>query len=166
MLHVAFLAALTLGAALAEDGAATPDRAAERDADARHAEMIRRLVVRADPAAVEYVVRSVRGGLPPQSLMAFLEAAREQPQADYVPLLRRLTRYRKERVRALALVALAAYDDDCGEEAALRAMDDPSLDVRLLGVALAEQHTAPHVEEAVLMLLERDAQVAEIVNRS
>ncbi len=165
MLHATFCAALVLGAVLAEDGAATPDPAPQLDADGRHAEMIRRLVLRADRAAIEYVVRSVRGGLPPQSLAAFLEAAREQPQVEYLPLLRRLTRYRKERIRALALVALAAFDDDAGAEAALRAMDDPSLDVRLLGLALAQEHTAPHVEEAMLLLIDRDPRVAQIVGR-
>ena len=152
------LASLSLCALLAVDAA--------QDGSARHAQMIRRLVERADSAAIEYVVKSVRAGLPPQSLEAFLEAARQVPQVDYVPLLRRLTRYRKERIRALALVALAAFDEDHGAEAAILAMDDPSLDVRVLGLSLAERFTAPHVEEAVLLLLDRDPRVAAIVGRS
>ena len=160
MLAPAFAAALSLCALFAGDASA------RHDAGARHAELIRRLVERADPAAIEYVVKSVRSGMPPRSLEAFLEGAQQAPHADYVPLLRRLTRYRKERIRALALVALAAFDDDHGAEAALLAMEDPSLDVRLLGVQLAERHTAPHVEEAMLLLLDRDARVAKIVGRS
>jgi hypothetical protein len=111
------------------------------------------------------VVRSVGAGLPPRSLEAFLDAAQQSPHAEYLPSLRELTRYRKERIRALALVALAALDDDHGAEAALRAMDDPSLRIRVLGLALAERHTAPHVEEAVLLLLDRDPRVAKLVGR-
>ena len=132
-------------------------------ADARHAGMIGRLVRRGDDAAVEYVVKQVKHGMPPRSMEAFLEAAREKPQAEYVPLLRRATTYRKPRYRALALVALAAVDRDHGEEAALRALDDPSLDVRLLGLRLADEFTAPNVEEAVIKLLARDHRLAKIV---
>lgn len=125
--------------------------------------MIGRLVRRGDSAAVDYVVAAAQNGMPPRSLEAFLGAAAEQPRIAYVPLLRRVTSYRKARYRALALVALAAHGESFGAEAALRAMDDPSLNVRLLGLQLAQTHTAPHVEEAVILLLDRDERVAKIV---
>lgn len=132
----------------------------------RHARMIERLVLRGDPAAVEYVVKRVHQGLPPAALEAFLDAARQAPREDFVPALDTLTRYRKETIRARAFAALAALGDDHGEDAAVRAMDDPSLAIRLLGLQLSELHTSPRTEEAALLLLDRDAEVAEIVRRS
>lgn len=140
--------------------------AADASAGDRHAQMIERLVLRGDPAAVEYVVRRVDEGLPPPALEAFLDAAREAPRADFVPALRRLTHYRKETIRARAFAALAAIDDDHGAEAAVAAMDDPSLSIRLLGLQLGERHTSPRTEEAALLLLDRDPELAEIVRRS
>jgi hypothetical protein len=132
----------------------------------RHARMIERLVLRGDAAAVDYVVRRVRDGMPPAALEAFLDAARAAPRPEFVPSLRALTHYRKETIRARAFAAIAALGDDYGVEAALGAMDDPSLSIRLLGLKLAEQHTSPRTEEAAILLLDRDAEVAEIVRRA
>lgn len=136
------------------------------DGSERHAQMITRLVHRGDPAAVDYVVRRLDQGLPPAALEAFLDAAREAPREDFVPALRELTRYRKETIRARAFAALAALGDDYGAEAAVGAMDDPSLSIRLLGLKLGEEHTSPRTEEAAILLLDRDAEIAGIVARS
>src|SRR5688572_19246916 len=122
--------------------------AADASAGDRHAQMIERLVLRGDSAAVEYVVRRVREGLPPPALEAFLDAARGAPRTEFVPALRTLTRYRKETIRARAFAALAALGDDYGVEAAVAAMDDPSLSIRLLGLQLGEEHTSPRTQEA------------------
>ena len=67
----------------------------ERD---RKAKMIARLVQRGDPAAVDYVTKAVDRGLPPVVLGSFLDAAREHPQAAYVPRLRRHLRHRSRHV--------------------------------------------------------------------
>lgn len=129
----------------------------------RQALMIKSLVKRGDPAAVKYVWAAVERGLPPASLEAFLDGAREKPNERYAPALRKLTRYRKDTIRARALVALASLGDDFGSEAALLALRDSVLDIRLLGLDLARVHTAPHVEEAVIRLLARDEELAAIV---
>ncbi len=161
--------ALMLGAANEGAAEATPTAAKTGakprrfDPDARQARLLTRLMKRGDPAAIDYVLRTVEGGAPPQSLAAFLQAARSHPQDEYARLLRPLTHYRKDVVRAQALAALAAIDHTHGAEAALLAMEDTSLEIRLLGLDLAHSHTAPHVEEAMLRLVARDEAVAKVV---
>ena len=129
----------------------------------RQAEMIRRLVRRGDPAAVEYVSRQLKRGLPPLALQAFLQEARLHPQPDYVEPLRRLARYRTLHVRAQALVALAAHGDAEAMRATLAALDDPALPIRLLGLDLVQEYTNPAVEEAALALIARDPEVRRTV---
>lgn len=135
------------------------------DHDARQARLFDSMMSRADPIALEVVLSKVEGGLPPKSLAAFVDNARVYPRAEYAPALRRYARYRKPTIRARALVALAAIDRDYGAEAALMAMDDPSTEIRLLGVDLALANTAPHVEEAMLRLIARDPAVAKVVRK-
>jgi|GEM_PF-2096879 len=146
----------------------TPQRrmvARRFDHDARQARLFDSMMARADPVALDVVLTKVAGGLPPKSLAAFVDNARVYPRAEYAPALRRYARYRKDTIRARALVALAAIDRDFGAEAALMAMDDPSTEIRVLGVDLALAHTAPHVEEALLRLLARDEAVAKVVRQ-
>lgn len=126
----------------------------------RQARLIRKMVRRADPAAVDYLLKAVASGLPPRSLAAFLDEVRIHPDPAFVSTLRRLTQYRKDTIRARALVALAAVDVDHGSEAALVALDDPKLEIRVLGLELARRFTAPNVEDAVLLLVDRDAEIA------
>lgn len=146
---------------------ATPAASARRfDHDAQQARLFDSMMARADPIALEVVLSKVAGGLPPKSLSAFIDNARVYPRREYAPALRRYTRYRKPTIRARALVALAAIDRDFGAEAALLAMDDPSVEIRLLGVDLALTNTAPHVEEALLRLLARDEAVARVVRKN
>lgn len=151
----------------ADDGRATPPKAARTfDQDARQARLFNSMMSRADPVALDVVLSKVAGGLPPKSLAAFVDNARAYPREEYAPALRRYARYRKATIRARALVALAAIDRDFGGEAALLAMDDSSIEIRVLGVELALAHTAPHVEEALLRLLARDEAVAKIVRKT
>jgi hypothetical protein len=153
-----------LGSATNDADTATPEASVRRfDHDARQARLFDSMMARADPIALEVVLSKVAGGLPPKSLSAFVDNARTYPRAEYAPALRRFSRYRKPTIRARALVALAAIDRDYGAEAALAAMDDPSVEIRLLGVDLALANTAPHVEEALLRLLARDEEVAKVV---
>jgi hypothetical protein len=160
---------LALALVLALLGAETPREKApeardfaqeERD---RQAKMIQRLVARGDAAAIDYVVEAVDRGLPPQLLGAFLDAARTRPQPAYVPRLRRHLRHRSRHLRARAMVALAAHGQDEATAATLAALDDRDLQIRLLGVDLAQRYTTPRLEEAVIALLERDEAVAKIV---
>lgn len=138
-----------------EHHAAVTAQAAER-----HATMMRSLVRRGDPAAVAYVVRSVRDGLPPPALHAFLEAAQAHPHPAYAAPLRELASYRSPTLRARALLAMAAIDELEARRAVLAALGDPDVRIRLLGLELAETHTTPELEEAALRLLDRDAEVA------
>lgn len=156
------LIALAFGAteSTPTDHASSP-QARRFDPDARQAKLLTRLMARGDEAAVEYVLERVAGGLPPQSLDAFVDGARMHPQAAYEPALRKLSRYRKDSIRARALVALGAIDPTLGAEAALLAMNDTSVQIRLLGLDLGTTYTAPHVEEAMLRLLARDEAVAK-----
>lgn len=144
---------------------ATPPVARRFDHDARQARLFDSMMARADPVALDVVLSKVEGGLPPKSLAAFVDNARVHPRPEYAPALRRYARYRKPTIRARALVALAAIDRDHGSEAALRAMDDSDLDIRLLGVELALIHTAPNVEEALLRLLARDEALSKLVRQ-
>ncbi len=160
------LVLVLLSGATDEAGSATPPAATRSfDHDARQARLFDSMMERADPVALDVVLSKVAGGLPPKSLAAFVDNARAYPRPEYAPALRRYARYRKATIRARALVALAAIDREHGAEAALRAMDDTSLQVRLLGVDLALAHTAPHVEEAMLRLLVRDQAVAKVVRK-
>src|SRR5688572_17383167 len=93
--------------------------AADAPAGDRHAQMTERLVLGGDSAAVGYVVRRVRQGLPPPALEALLDAARGAPRTEFVPVLRTLTRYRKETISAHAFAATAPLGDDYGVEAAV-----------------------------------------------
>ena len=146
---------------------ATDDATVQRqfDHDARQARLFDSMMSRADPVALEVVLTKVGGGLPPKSLDAFVDNARLYPRPEYADALRRYTRYRKDTIRARALVALASIDRDHGAEAALMAMEDTSTEIRILGVDLALAHTAPHVEEAMLRLLARDEAVAKVVRQ-
>lgn len=157
---------LLTGTAAAEERATPPKAARTFDHDARQARLFNSMMSRADPVALDVVLSKVAGGLPPKSLAAFVDNARVYPREEYAPALRRYARYRKATIRARALVALAAIDRDFGGEAALRAMDDSSIEIRVLGVELALAHTAPHVEEALLRLLARDEAVAKIVRKT
>ena len=151
----------------ADNERATPPKAARSfDHDARQARLFNSMMSRADPVALEVVLGKVAGGLPPKSLDAFVDNARKYPREEYAPALRRYARYRKPTIRARALVALSAIDRDFGSEAALLAMDDPNIEIRVLGVELALTHTAPHVEEALMRLLARDEAVAKIVRQA
>ncbi len=143
-----------------------PSSAKKFDPAQRQARLIASLVKRGDSEAVKYVLAAVERGLPPASLEAFLDAAREKPNERYAPTLRKLTRYRKDTIRARALVALASLGEDFGSEAALLALRDDKLDIRLLGLDLARVHTAPHVEEAVIRLMARDEELAAIVREA
>ncbi len=158
---------LALLSGTADDAESTTPPAAARhfDEDARQARLFESMMSRADPVALEVVLSKVAGGLPPKSLAAFVDNARTYPRPEYAPALRRYARYRKATIRARALVALAQIDREHGVEAALRAMDDDALEVRLLGVDLALAHTAPHVEEAMLRLIVRDEAVAKVVRK-
>lgn len=151
------------GANEASAEANTPPRRQQFDHDADQARLFKSLMKRGDAAAIDYVLERVDRGLPPKSLAAFVDGARATPRDAYAPALRRLTRYRNESIRARALVALAQIDRATGSEAALIAMDDASLQIRLLGVDLARAHTAPNVEEELLLLLARDEAVAKAV---
>jgi hypothetical protein len=154
------------------DGAAHEARSAERhaaitaQAAQRQAAMMRALVRRGDPAAVAYVTQTVRDGVPPQALHAFLETARAHPHAAFTLLLRELASYRSVRVRAWALLALAAIDEPEAHRAVLAALGDPDVRIRLLGLSLAETYTTPELEEASLRLLDRDPEVAAIATAS
>jgi hypothetical protein len=157
--------ALLIGAT-DDTGRTTPAPVARRfDHDARQARLFDSMMARADPIALDVVLSKVAGGLPPKSLAAFVDNAREYPRAEYAPALRRFARYRKDTIRARALVALAAIDRECGSEAALLAMADPSSEIRVLGVDLALAYTAPHVEEEMLRLIARDEVVAKAVRQ-
>ena len=150
----------------AEGAAPTASVRRQFDHDARQARLFDSMMSRADPVALEVVLSKVEGGLPPKSLAAFVDNARAYPRPEYAEALRRFARYRKDTIRARALVALAAIDRDHGAEAALLAMDDASTEIRLLGVDLALAHTAPHVEEAMRRLIARDEAVAKVVRQS
>jgi len=151
----------------ADANRATPPKAARHfDQDARQARLFNSMMSRADPVALDVVLSKVAGGLPPKSLAAFVDNARAYPREEYAPALRRYARYRKATIRARALVALAAIDREFGGEAALLAMDDPTTEIRVLGVELALAYTAPHVEEALMRLLARDEAVAKIVRKA
>ncbi|MGH1343962.1 MAG: hypothetical protein ACRBN8_20555 [Nannocystales bacterium] len=151
----------------ADANRATPPKAARHfDHDARQARLFDSMMSRADPIALGVVLSKVAGGLPPKSLAAFVDNARSYPREEYAPALRRYARYRKATIRARALVALASIDRDFGGEAALLAMDDPTTEIRVLGVEMALAYTAPHVEEALMRLLARDEAVAKIVRKS
>ncbi len=161
------LALVLLTGATAENERATPPKQARTfDEDARQARLFNSMMSRADPVALDVVLSKVAGGLPPKSLAAFVDNARTYPREEYAPALRRFARYRKPTIRARALVALAAISRDLGSEAALLAMDDPTLEIRVLGVELALAYTAPHVEEALMRLLDRDEAVAKIVRQT
>jgi len=158
------LLALLSGAS--NDADATPPRtSAAVDHDAQQARVFDSMMSRADPVALEVILSKVDGGLPPKSLGAFVDNARTYPRPEYADALRRYARYRKPTIRARALAALAAIDRARGSEAALLAMDDASLEIRLLGVDLALAYTAPNVEEALLRLLARDEAVADVVRK-
>lgn len=129
----------------------------------RKAKMIARLVSRGDAAAVDYVVKAVDRGLPPVVLGSFLDAAGKHPRAAYVPRLRRHLRHRSKHLRARAMVSLAEHGQRFATEATLAALEDSDLQIRLLGVDLAQKYTTPQLEEAVLALLERDEDVAKAV---
>jgi len=150
------------------DAESAPPTASVRrqfDHDAHQARLFDSMMSRADPIALEVVLSKVAGGLPPKSLAAFVDNARVYPRPEYADALRRYARYRKDTIRARALVALAAIDRDYGAEAALMAMEDTSTEIRILGVDLALAYTAPHVEEAMLRLLARDEAVAKVVQQ-
>jgi hypothetical protein len=156
----------TADAAQAEQRRAAEHRAL-RDADAkRQAELMTRLVRRGDAAAVDYVVRAVQSGLPPIALHAFLVEAQHHPDKRYGASLQRLTHYRNPGIRARALVAVAALGPAKAHWAALRALDDPELDIRLLGLDLCRAHTTPDLEEAALRLIARDRAVAAAIARA
>lgn len=155
---------LVLGAILDALAAGAPEADPHRaEAEQRQAALIARLIERGDSAAVGFVLDVVDRGLPPRSLDAFLEGARRHPMTAWAAPLRELTVYRKAHVRARALVAWAAIGPDEAREATLAAMNDPELQVRLLGVDMAGEHTTPELEAAVLRLLERDPDVAAVV---
>lgn len=159
------LAIMLLGGSAAGDTTAEANTPQARrfDHDADQARMFTRLMKRGDRPSVDYVLERVDRGLPPKSLGAFVDGARATPNDAYAPALRRLSSYRNESIRARALAAMAATDRALGSEAALIAMEDTSLQIRLLGVYLAQTHTAPDVEEALLRLLARDEAVAKAV---
>lgn len=157
--------ALALGVMAAETPRDPPPKQrdfAQEERD-RKATMIARLVERGDAAAVKYVIKAVDRGLPPAVLSSFLDAARAHPRTAYVPRLRRHLRHRSRHLRARAMVALAEHGQAHATEATLAALEDPDLQVRLLGVDLAQRHTTPELEEAVLALLARDEAVAKAV---
>lgn len=133
------------------------------DDERRQADLIARLIARGDSAARGFVVEAVKRGLPPRSLDAFLEGTRLHPSPAWAATLRDLTRYRKAHVRARALVSWAAIGSEEARRATLTAMNDPELQVRLLGVDMAHEHTTPELEAAVLRLLDRDPDVAAVV---
>jgi hypothetical protein len=159
----------TLALLLAVSTAETPrteeptPRDFAQEARERQAKMIARLMRRGDAAAVDYVVRAVDRGLPPESLGAFVGTAHTHPHPAYRLRLRRLMRHRTPHIRARAMVAFAVYGPLEASEATLAALDDADLEVRLLGVELAERYTSPELEEAVLALLDRDEAVAKVV---
>lgn len=133
------------------------------DAVQRRANMLQSLVARGDDVAIAYVVREVeRGGVPPRALQAFLDAVREHPHPAYVGVLRTLTAYRNPAIRQRAFLAMAATDDALATEAALLAMNDTELRLRLLGLYLVHLHTNPRLEEAAILLLDRDRELAAI----
>ena len=141
---------------------ATPQRDFQVEQQKRHASMIRRLMRRGDAAAVQYIVKSLEHGLPPAILGAFVDGARENPKAPYVPHLRRLTRHRTRHLRARAMVALAKHGEALQTEATLAALDDSDLDIRFLGLELVTRYTTPALEEAAIALLARDEKLAEL----
>jgi hypothetical protein len=158
--------ALALAMALVSDTPSPgPERHAAMTAHAaqRQAALVRTLVARADSAAVAYVVEAVRNGLPPAALHAFLDAARTHPHAAYATVLGRLAAYRNATVRAKALLAWAALGEPQARRAVLKALDDPDLRIRVLGLDMAAEHTTPELEEAALRLIERDDAVADTV---
>lgn len=157
---VSVLLGALLGALAGEGPQSDPHRAED---ERRQAALLARLIARGDEAGRRFVVDAVHRGLPPRSLDAFLEASRRHPHPDWEAPLRDLTRYRKTHVRARALVSWAAIGPQQAREATLAAMDDPDLQVRLLGIDMANEHTTPELEAAVLRLLERDRDVAAIV---
>jgi hypothetical protein len=158
----ALVLALAVGSGSTEQQAQR-HAAMEAQAAQRQASLLRTLVQRGDTAAVEYVVRTVRAGLPPVALHAFLDGARAHPHASYAVLLARLAAYRNATVRAKALLAWAEVDDPSARKAVLAALDDPDLRIRLLGLDMVVEHTTPELEEAALRLIERDAEVARAV---
>jgi hypothetical protein len=160
--------ALFLAATLFAHASAHSTQSAEAHAEItaraaeRHATMMRSLVKRGDPAAVAYVVRAVQEGLPPVALLSFLEAARRHPNPAYAEVLQALASYRSVRVRAWALLALAAIGEAEAHHAVTTAFGDADVRIRLLGLGMAETYTTPALEEASLRLLDRDPEVATI----
>ncbi len=116
---------------------------------------VRALAVSADPVDVDDLRRTVAAGLPPGVLVAALVTLREHPNPLHLNLLRDLSTYRRAEVRGQALAALAALGAGPANEAVLAALDDMDPGIRRLGLHLAELHSDPIIEEAVLALRER-----------
>jgi HEAT repeat protein len=127
------------------------------------AQMLERLVVRGDPAAVEYVVKALQRGLPPDVLEPVLDAIAAHPHPEYRAALQRFTRYRKAGVRARAIVALTRYGRTDAEAAILIAFADPFVRVRLLGMRLLSRYTTPKLEEASIELLANDPELVALL---
>lgn len=121
----------------------------------RRAVLLRSLVTHGDAAAIEYTLRELERGLPPQVLATFLETARLHPQLAFAAAIERLCHYRTVSIRVRALLALASIEG-WGARAAWLAMDDTEPRLRRLGLMLAERHTNPALEEAALRLRERE----------
>lgn len=102
----------------------------------------------------------VQRGLPPTVLVALLDAARQAPRVDLLPILVQLSAYRRPEIRARALVARAELGGSYADRAVTQAADDLELGVRRLAVVLGHANPSPVTEAVLAELLARDAELA------
>lgn len=149
--------ALTTGAA---DTAAAPAVAATERAVGQVSARFHAWLEDPSPTAATAIRERVALGAPPAALIALLDELRSTPRASLLDVVQSLATYRRADVRVHAFAAWAEFGPDQADRAIAAAAVDLDPSVRRLVPALAARHPSDAVEQVVVDLLARDAELA------
>lgn len=158
------LAAIGVALALVAGGA-SPSRRPTADARAIAAVTQRLLELHAEAGvdAAEALRARIARGVPPRSLVAWLDRFRESPRVELLDVVVELSQYRRADIRGRALAAWAACGDVHSDRAIAAAIHDLDITVRRLAIALARRYPSAAASVYLDELLGRDPVLAEEV---
>lgn len=157
--------ALTTGAADPHAVGPEPVAATER-AVGQVSTRLRTWLADPSPSATAAIRERVALGAPPQALIALLEGLRETPRPALLDVVQSLATYRRAEVRAHAFAAWAELGPEHADRAIAAAAVDLDPTVRRLVPALAARHPSEAVDQVLVDLLDRDAELAAAIAES
>lgn len=108
-------------------------------------------------------IARIEAGVPPEALVAFLQAVEKHPHERLETVVLGAASYRRVKVRGHALLAFAEISPKRAVTAIERAANDPDAVVRRLAVAMADLHPSSAADQIIRELLGDDDALAKEV---